>query len=311
VSIENDTRLSVARRFFELDKAGRQATTFAQQIEVDLAQLERVKALLSAGLGKTNDVAQVERNLAEDRISLARREYTVRAARRALNLAIGRPADTTFELVPIEEPVDATSVPAKAELVKLAVEQRPELTRVRASLDISRKNVDIARADYFPIVALGASYSRASRKPGRVFDDPTQNYFASIGLTLQWNLFNGRATTANVQQAELELSKLEATYEEQERIVAGEVEERLEVLALSAEVYRLAQEAIRAGEEAVRLARGLYTEGRGTLLELRDAELRLTLQKLSAIEARIDLLIAREELRRAIGGDLSWEKRPG
>ena len=66
-----------------------------------------------------------------------------------------------------------------------------------------------------------------------------------------------------------------------------------------------------SGEEAVRLARGLYAEGRGTLLEVRDAELRLTQLTLSLIEARFDLEIAREELRRAVGGELAWPKQPG
>lgn len=309
-AVESDVRLVTARRFYELEKASRSVATFAMQIKVDEEQLERVRALLDAGLGKQNDVATVERNLAEDRITLARRTHAERMSRRALNLALGRDPDmeVTLSIDPsILEGARGDRVEAllpRRDLVHLAIARRPELERMRVNLEIKRKEIAIRRADFLPVVTLGASYARQSRKPARIFGDPTQNYFAGVDLTLRWNLFNGRFTSAEVERAEIELTKAEAGHRDLERVVAGEVEEKVESVGLFIEVAGLASEAIRSAGEAVRLARGLYEQGRGTLLELRDAELKLTLARLAEIEARLDLEIAREELRRAVGGEV-------
>lgn len=314
-AIESDARLEAARRFYELEKAQRGVRTFAQQIEVDEEQLQRVRALLQAGLGKQNDVASVERNLAEDRITLARRAHAERTAMRAFNLALGRAADTPVRLIVPPDLVEGGAVqvhlPSREELRARARSNRPELAAAEASIELARKNVDVAGAEHWPTIALDAVYSRQSRKPGRIFDDPTENYFASIGVGVDWNLFQGRATTAEVQRAELEVRRAEAELEDLERTVDAEVDDRLESVALFVEVHGLALQAIRSADEAVRLARGLYEQGRGTLLELRDAELRATLTKLTAIEARLDLEIAREALRHSVGGDLESEgERP-
>lgn len=309
--VENDTRLNVATVFWQLEKSQRAAATVAEQVEVDLAQLARAKAMLEAGVAKLSDVAQAERNLAADRISLAQAEQLARTTRRQLALAVGRGTSEGMEIAADETALSILETAPREELVRLALAERPDLVRTQASLDAARKSVGIASADYYPVIGLEAAYSRRSRRPDRVFNDPTENYFATVGLGIQWNIFSGRATDAAVERAELELTKLEATYEELQRIATADVEQRIETHVLSMRVYELSLESIRAGEEAVRLARGLYAEGRGTALELRDAELRLTQQKLGAIEARIDVEIAREELRRAVGGTLPWAKRPG
>ncbi|MCK6548418.1 TolC family protein [Myxococcota bacterium] len=330
VTLENDARLAAVQRFYELEKARQGRIAFEQQVVNGEAQLGRVRALVDAGRAKQADLAIVQRNVAEDRINLARRRLAERSAKRALNLTLGRAADTPVEpVLPAAIAADGAlsdgtvstgtvsggavsdgtgsldaPLPSKAELAAIAREHRPELVRSRATLDAARKDVSIAEAGYYPSLSLSASYSRQSRKPARVFDDPTENYFANLSLGLAWNLFEGRATSAAVESAEIRLSQAAASHAELERSVASEVDERHDEVALLREVYVLAREAVRASEEAVRLARGLYEQGRGTLLELRDAELRLTLERVTVIDARLDLETAREALRRAVGAEL-------
>jgi outer membrane protein TolC len=261
--------------------------------------------MLSTGLGRSNDVAQAERNLAEDRIALRRREYAVLAAKRALNIAMARTPDTPVEIA-VEAEMTKLVLPARESLVSQALEARPELESTKSELEVLKKNISIAVADYYPVVSLYADYARQSRKPGRVFNLPHENYYATLGLAIEWNIFNGLQTNAAVEQAELELTRVEATYSEQKRLVQADVEDAYDIAALALDAHAISLEAIRAAEEAVRLARGLYAEGRVTLLELRDAELRLTVQRLTAIEARNDLEIAEERLRRSIGGTTPW-----
>lgn len=307
--VEADVRLAVVRRFYELVKAQRAAATFEQQVAIDQEQLARVRAVLEAGRGKLADVAAVERNLAEDRITLARRKAAVRSASHALNVALGWVTDAPVKpsepaSILSDEVSEGTAIASEAELAAAARKRRPELAVVRAQLDAAERSVDIAKAEYWPKVALHGSYSRSSREVGRFFGNPGEDYVAALGLGLSWNIFQGRGTDAAVETAELNLHKQRASASAQEVAILNEVGEKRDAVILLADVLLLAREAVRAGDEAVRLARGLYEAGKGTLLELRDAELKLTLERLAVSEARIDLEIAREELRRAVGGDL-------
>ena len=195
-------------------------------------------------------------------------------------------------------------IPPVAELIERGTQDRPEVRRLEADVARIAKNVAIRSADYWPRVQLTARYDRFSRRPDRVFNNPFENYYASVGLDVSWNVFNGRATDASVQQGELELNKANASLDDLKRGVANDVTHRAERLALLFEVYGLARDGDRAAAEAVRLAQALYKQGRGSALELRDAELQLTQARLSLTNARLDIEIAREDLRRAIGGPI-------
>jgi outer membrane protein TolC len=307
--VQNDVRDNAARAFYTLEKATRGVATFEEQIKLDTEQLDRVNGLMRAGAGKPADVAAVERNLASDRSKLKQQAYTERQARRSLNLALGRSADKPLRLIIPEElsaqgPLQPISLPPRDKLVADAKQSRPELEFQRAVVESDRKSVTIAQADYYPVLSAGATYTRNSRRPDRVYAaDPTSDFYANLGFSLTWNLFSGRATTANVQKQEIQLAKDEIAYLNTERSVLGDLDDKIEGVETTAAVYSLSVETIRAAEEAVRLARGNYEQGKGTLLELRDAEVQLTLARLNADEARLDLEIAREDLRHAVGAD--------
>jgi outer membrane protein TolC len=308
-TVQNEARLGASRAYYELVRAHAHAATYSDQIRLDENQLERVKAMMSAGSGKPADVAAVERNFADDRILLKQSLFAEQSARRNLNLALGRQADQAVkprlaeglledvELAPIV-------VPLAQDLGGYALARRPDLEQLRLGLEIDRKQITVARADYYPAVTLNGNYGRSSRKVDRVFADPTTDYTANVNLQMQWNLFAGRQTMANVEQAEVNLTKDQINYDAQVRSVLGEVQEKTERVHVQVDVYKLARESVHAAGEAVRLARGLYENGGGTLLELRDAEQKLTLARQAAADARLDLEIAREELRRAVGADI-------
>ncbi len=314
-SIENNLRLQVTSHFYNLEKARQAVVAFQVQIQADEEQLQRAKDRLSDGRGTKSDVVTSERNLAEDRVTLARRRFSEGRQERALNLVLGRAPTIATRLVLPSHVLTSTAGIKPAEvsvaalnperLVSTALKNRPELVRMRASLARMDKDIQIRSGDYWPRVSLGFQYDRFSRRPDRVFGDPTRNYNASVDLRLQWNLFAGLSTNAQVEDAEINRTKVVASLADLQRRIRGEVYDRAENLLLLAEVYRLESNALVSATEAVRLARELFQSGRRSVLELRDAEIRFTRAKLDAINARLDLEIARESLRRTVGAPVA------
>ncbi len=310
--VENLVRAGVARTFFGLERARQAKLAIEAQVDVDRAQVERARALLSVGRGSPADVATARRNLASDQASLVAAETTEGQANRAFNLQLGRaPGTRTVLILPAaltSSSAPARYVPPMKTLHALTVENRPELTSARATVAEREKAVTIERAAYWPSLAVSASYDRSSRRIDRVFNNPEENFTATFDLSMDWNLFQGFATDAAVERAQIEVRKERAAYQNTERNVLAEVEDSFQRLRNQERAIVFAREQVEAAEEAVRLARGLYEAGRGTSLELRDAELGLTRARLARINAQIDAAIAYADLTRSVGTN-EWAVR--
>ena len=307
-AVRNNVRLRVVRTFYGFEQARQAVLTFQAQIDKGQAQVERVRQRQAQGQATVADVANAERNLAQDRLGQARRRFNEARARRSLNLAMGRPAKTPVRIIVPEAVRTATNgvsqrpLPSLEALEKLASSHRPELRLQRARLDVLARDVVIRRADYWPRITVGANYIRTSRQPDRTFDpNPGNNVDLRLDVTLQWNLFRGLGTNALVDAALLNLAKARADHDETERAVFGEVQDAQQNLQLQNQVFELARGALRSASRAVEIARDDFAGGQISAFELRDAEQNYTRASQDAINARLAVEVAREGLRRAVG----------
>lgn len=306
-NVENEVRALTVKAFYDLGKADYAVRTIEERVKLSQEQLDRAETLIEVGRGTTRDVATAARNLATDQIERENRILERDLAVQALNLQMGRPSQTAVELV-LDEAATSSIVtfdlPSRETLVQSALDHRPDLDQRRADLAVATKDIDVAKADYWPVVAVQASYQRNNPQPAVTFGNPIENYVAALDLVVRWNLFEGNATDARVAQARVALKKLLANLDDSVRRAVGNVDAELMRLENQRRIHDLSKRGVQAAEEAVRLARGLYDAGRGTALELRDAETSLTDARRTMVSARYDIEVTRENLRRAVGIDL-------
>ena len=300
-------RLNAVRRFYDLLRAKEGVKVAELQLARAQAQLERQRARLAAGEVGPDAIATAERNLAVDRVAAMQRRFAASNQGRALNLAMGREPEDELEIEVPPAVKTATAavpplvIPSVTELIEIAQENRPEIAQLKAIIGIVAHNIDIRKADRWPVLALIASYSRSSRRPERVYGDPSDNYAASIGLLFTWTLFTGGAIEASVTEAGFEMVKARAAYAEVVRNVKSEVLEKRQRLLILIDVHANALEAARASRRARTLVEAKAAEGKASALELRDAEILESQAVLSAIEGRIEIEVGQAELLRAIG----------
>jgi outer membrane protein len=137
-----------------------------------------------------------------------------------------------------------------------------------------------------------------------VYGDFSQQYAVNVGVTLTWNLFEGRLTSAAVQRANVSERRTQLQAEQTLLQVTGQIaRSRSNYVTLSTSAV-LAEENLKAAEESLKLAERRYDAGAGTQVEVRDALQNLTRAQLTLLTARIDAIIARADLNRAVGGAL-------
>jgi len=309
----DDAALNVAfdvtSRFYDLVRAERSLKVLEEAVARSEVLVRRTDELYQAGRAPRSETYAAQVTLGNDRISAEQQRARVADARVALSLALGRGADPALEVVP-PAGLDRTtfSEPLSQEsLVDLAKRTRPLLAANQQRILAAGQEVRAAASGYWPSLQANASYGRQSPwlyGTYGVYGDFSQQFGVNVGVTLSWNIFEGRLTSANVQRANVSERRAQLQAEQALLQVTGQIARaRSSYLTLSVSA-RLAEENLKAAEENLKLAERRYDAGAGTQVEVRDALLNLTRAQLTLLTTRIDAIIARADLNRAVGGVL-------
>jgi len=236
------------------------------------------------------DVLDVEVRLARAREELVRAENARALAQRVLRNLLGIDRGT----------ITVADVDPQLERPKAGARwRRAEIAAVSKALEAAQAGLRRARAGYFPRLSAFASL---------VFDAGAKHGGSGLSYTtgamLQWDLWDGMATRAHVEQANAAL----ATAHERERklrlAIDLEVEQARIHLREARERLAVTEKVISQAEQSVRLTRARFEQGLALATQLIDAETALTGARLRRAESEADRRIAIAALRKALGLDL-------
>jgi outer membrane protein len=299
----------VTRTFYELVRAERSLLVFEDAVRRSEELVRRTDGLYEAGRAPRSETYAARVTLGNDRISAEQARSRVSDARVALSIALGRGADPALTVVP-PAGLDRTAFlepPSQASLVDTAKRMRPLLSAEEQRILAAAQEVRAAHSGYWPTLSANASYGRQSpwlTGTYGTYGDLSVQYGVNFGVTLTWNLFEGRLTSANVQRANVNERRAQLKAEQSMLQVTSQIaRSRSNYVTLSTSA-QLAEENLKSARESLLLAERRYDAGAGTQVEVRDALLNLTRAELTLLQARIDAIIARADLNRAVGGAL-------
>lgn len=312
----DEARLGVAfdvtRRFYALVKAEESLRVLVETVQRSEELVQRADALFAAGRGPKSDTYAARVNLQNDRIAVEGQRALVALARADLSLALGRRAEAALSVVP-PAPVTgpgfsgAAEPPPEDALMERARKSRPLLASRAEAWRAADLGVSVAKGAWWPVIGAQAAYTRQgpilSGADG-VYGDPARQYVANAQIYLQWNLFQGRKTLTDQESAEIQARRARVLAEQAEQQVSAEIARARASLLAQSRSAALALESLSAAEQGVALARQRLEAGAANQLEVRDASLKLTQAKLALVNARVDTVVARADLSRAVGGAL-------
>ena len=129
-------------------------------------------------------------------------------AKAALVFAMGLPWTDTVELSDREFKKPNMSK-TLANLVNDAYKFNPDYTRLKMAIKINGEKIKEAKSDYYPTVGLMASAQNLYSDYHYGMTNETNRNSWTIGVGVNWSLFNGMRTTNKVQQSRLEKLQLE------------------------------------------------------------------------------------------------------
>jgi outer membrane protein TolC len=285
-------------------------------------RVTQIEQLQAAGQAARYDVlrARVERANLEPLAIQARndRELALLELKRLLNV----PVDQPLALVTRIDPAGAATL-----LAQMDTSGTPERSAIRSaelSLSARRLGVTVARADYYPTLALtfqtgfsafppigyGIPRTRgaltaedcpAGSAAGRLCQNGGFFSDRQLGLNVSFPIFDGFRVRSNVELAQAQLRVAEVQLHQQRETVALDVARARAELRRSRAAYTARQQNSLEAQEAFQLASLRFSRGLSTQLEVSDAQLALLTAQSTEARATYDLFLASADLARALG----------
>ncbi len=261
-----------------------------QAVERAELNLRSAKGFFDVGTRPKSDVARAEVDVANARVDLIRARNALRTAIVALNIAMAIDVDSPTQIVDnlIYQPVTIDRQKLRGDSLRQRPEYRQSKLRQAAAEATERQTF----RNFFPDVTGTGAYGGAQTQLNEAW---------TVGLALNWSLFDGGNRIAKYQEAKANTEGAKARVKSTELDIIQNVEQAEIAVEEAQERILAAQTLVASAQENFRLAQGRFDAGVGTILELTDAQLALTQAQNTESQALADYRIALARLDRAVG----------
>ncbi len=195
-------------------------------------------------------------------------------------------------------------IPDLHQLYSYAEEKRPEYLAVKASIQQAEYSRTAACSRYYPRVSAFAQYYREGEDFTAEKNPFANNENASIGVRVDWNLFEGGKTRASVLEWDYHLKGIEQRRDDLLQKIRLQVENAYEQMALAKSNIDTSRVAVEQAVESERITSVQYKEQVAIFIEVLNAQVFLAQARADFYQAIYGYEIAMAELERAIGGPL-------
>ncbi len=290
---ENEIALQVHALYYGIlvaqlqKKAAEQQTFFsAENLSENENKVRNGSALQVAALQSRAELLQGQQSVLTADLKI--QDYMVE-----LNDLLGLPLDTKLDL---ESEVDTNfeTLP-KAEYVKEAWEENPEVRAAEKAVEKARAGVAAAKTAYIPDITAFARHSYQDGVPFFVRN------FGTVGINLNYTLWDFGKRRAAVRERGSQLAEAEQNLERLKEEVAVAVERSYNKLERTRSMVNVATQVAQLRQEGERLATNQVAQGLVLISDVRQATAANYEAKAELLQARLGYLLTWAELERTIG----------
>ena len=263
--------------------------------------LAQVQGQVTVGVQPPIALAQQKAACANAVVQLIQADNNYETSKAQLNQAAGIVGGTDYDvgdeqvMAPEDEDQPLDTLAGKA------IAARPEIATYVKQRESQEATLSSVKGGYGPTLSAaagvtdtGENLTAAQAQGGLV---PNWN----AGLLLNWPVYQGGLTKAQIRQAQAGLDSIDAQRAVEVLAVRLQVDTaRLAVKAAKATIGA-SQDALDSAREQLRLAEQRFSTGVGNIIELNDAQVAYTTAAAQVVQARFSLASARAQLLAALG----------
>ena len=268
--------------------------------------LEVAEKLYEAEKVPMNDVYRAEVQVSSARQSLAEAETLRKLTGLSFKKLLDLEEDSPIRLP--EKEIDLGNIDLGEkfdynldECLKLAAENRSELSKLRYNRDALDYLRKVYSAEYFPHLSLGAAYGWEGEK---YKFDGGHDYW-TISLFLDFKIFDAGGRKARVRKVEAQKSRIDYLYSDLEKSISLEVRQAFYELENHLIKWESARDQHRSAKENFRITEIQYKNGLTSQILFLDAQNSYQKARSNLIIVHYEIVIAMAALDKACGRGLA------
>ena len=267
-----------------------------QALQLLQEHLRNVTTQYEVGTVAKSDVLATSVQLANTKQSLNTAQGNYQTAIARLNNILGLPVDT--ELVASSRVDFVRYALTEAQCLEYALAHRPD--GIAAAYDVKRAEAETAAAKsgYRPSVAAVAQGILIGEK---LFSADHSGERWSVGLELNWNIFDNGVTSAQVNQSKAAVRRAESQARQQIETIELEVHSAYIALKTAEKNIETTAAAVSQAEEEFAIAQIRYVEGVDTNLNVMNAQEKVVETRNNYYTAIYEYNSGRAQLEKAMG----------
>ena len=261
----------------------------SQQRVADLSNLEK------NGLLARNDLLKAQLQSSNIELTLADAESNYKLASVNMNIMMGLPEQTV--LIPDKSGLALPqSIKTLEEYEAAALQNRKDIEALSFRKKAASTNVDIARSDYYPNIALTGGYVAAN-----IPQFLTITNAVNIGVGVKYDIASLWKTKTKIQQAKLKVQEISANEEMLNDNIRIDINRAYQSYLVGQKKIEVYEKAIEQANENYRITNNKYKNDLATLTEVLDADVAVLQTNLSVTNAKADLFLTYNRLLQAAG----------
>ena len=264
-----------------------------------------LKSRLDSGIGDELAVNQCAYIVEETRASIPQLLASEESIMNELEILAGTiPGALHDQLLPLASERDWLLAPQKVAELKLdLMRARPDVKAAERKLAAQTASIGVARAQWFPKLYVTGTVGWRSNNRTRLFD--RDSFFATLGPSISWPIFQGGAIYANVKATEARMEEALLAYEEALQKAYADVRNAYSAYTQEYHRYKALKGAVKAATDAVTISKDLYQNGLKDFNNVLDAQRSRLQYEEEFVRSRGQITINLIKLYRALGGGLA------
>lgn len=302
----------VASSYVDLRTVEERLRIARDNVAIQQESLNIAEARFRGGATSERDVQQARTQLESTRALIPQLEASLRQARNALSVLLGRPPQALDGVL-----AEAGSIPIAPTDIAVGIptdllRRRPDVVLAELQAAAQSAQIGVAKADLYPQILLDGTFGLQASDVGKfalvdVFDWRSRTW--SFGPSLQWNILNYGQITNNVRVEDARFQALLVTYQNTVLQAQREVEDGLVAFLRAQDRVDFLNRAVDAARRTVDLSVIQYREGATDYTTVLTAQQSLLDQQNNLALSRGDIPQGLISVYRALGG--GWQIHEG
>lgn len=251
---------------------------------------------------KKTDYLRAKTTTAMTRSILQEAQYAREMAYQALVNAMGLNWDNSISITGMAQSIDMP--PELAPLVSAAQQFNPDVQQLRLAIDAAESKISEAYSGYFPVIGFQASaYSIQNAYHGGLTNANNRDGW-TLGIGLQWNLFDGFETAGKVSYANAMKRKLASQQILLDQGMALQIKQQFLRLKSASLQTRSTEEATNYAEENRKLHVLAYQEELVETKDVIESQIVQTFTQSAVYRSRHEMYLAMTNLEYLIGTNI-------